>query len=421
MKVLVIGGGGREHALVWKLSRSPRVKQLFCAPGNPGIGGLARCVSFKPQDIPGITTWAAEQKIDLTIVGPELPLSLGIVEAFEPVGLKIFGPTSRAACLESSKSFAKDLMRKYGVPTAKSWTCRSLDEALGVLDREAAPIVVKADGLAAGKGVTVAHTAAEARAAVEEALVKGIFGDAGRTVVIEEYLEGEEVTVMAFTDGRTVVPMIPAQDHKRVNDGDQGPNTGGMGAVAPTPRLSRDQMALIEKRVLRPIVEAMSREGRPYRGVLYAGIMMCDGEPYVLEFNARFGDPETQVILPLLKSDLVEVCEACLSGGLSGLRVEWEPAAAVCVVVSGRGYPGPVENGKVIHGLDCPAEKDVIVFHSGTSRSPDGTWLTSGGRVLGVTAVGPDLKSARERAYRAVSGIRFDGMHHRNDIGAKVA
>jgi len=418
MKVLVIGSGGREHALVWKLAQSSRVTQLFCAPGNAGIEALATCVPLAVEDLAGLQQFVTSEKIDLTVVGPEGPLSLGIVDTFRKAKLKIFGPTRLAAQVESSKAFSKDLMSRHHIPTPAAQSFDSLKPALEYLDRHALPIVVKADGLAQGKGVVVATTREEARQTVISMLEQGDFGQAGRRVVIEEFLDGEEATVMAFTDGKTIVPMVAAQDHKRVGDGDRGPNTGGMGAYAPAPIVTPELVRMVMKDVFHPAVEGLSRMGRPYQGVLYAGLMIVRGKPYVLEFNARFGDPETQVVLPLLQTDLLDVIEAVIEHRLDQLAVKWHAESAVCVVVTSKGYPGPYESGLTIHGLVDSAQ-DTVVFHAGTKRQ-DGKIVTAGGRVLGITGIGPDLVMARERAYRTVHGIRFDGCHFRSDIAHRA-
>lgn len=418
MKVLVVGGGGREHALVWKLRQNPRVQEVFCAPGNAGIASLARCVPIEAENIPGLLAFARQEKIDLTMVGPEAPLTMGIVDSFTEAGLSIFGPTARAAAMEGSKVVAKELMARYDIPTARFAAFSEAGEAYAYIRKQGAPCVVKADGLAAGKGVMVCNTVEEALQAVEDIMVKGVFGAAGSRVVVEEYLTGEEVSILAFTDGETVIPMLPAQDHKQVYDGDRGPNTGGMGAYAPAPVCTREVYQAALDEILIPTVKAMAAEGRPYRGVLYAGLMVTDEGPKVLEFNARFGDPETQPVLMLLETDLVEIMEAALAGRLSEIDIRWRPGAAVCVVLASGGYPGPYRKGYVISGLD-DVPPDVVVFHAGTSLE-DGRVVTAGGRVLGVTAVAEDIPAAIARAYDAVERIHFEGMHYRRDIGQKA-
>ncbi len=420
MRILVIGSGGREHALVWKLAQSRRVSQLYCAPGNAGIEALAPCVPIQAEAIAELKAFAQSERIDLTIVGPEAPLALGIADEFRKAKLKIFGPTKGAARIESSKVFAKEVMAAAGIPTA---TARSFDKvgpALEYLDRHALPVVVKADGLAQGKGVVVATTREQARQAVTDLLEKRIFGEAGRQVLIEEFLDGEELTLMAFTDGKTIVPMLPAQDHKRVGDGDTGPNTGGMGAYAPAPLGTLALRDAIMKQILLPVVEALLRRGCPFQGVLYAGLMVVNNRPYVLEFNARMGDPETQAVLPLLKTDLVEVVEAVVEHRLDQLTVEWHPDTAVCVVLTSGGYPGSYQTGFPIHGLpEHSASDDTFVFHAGTKRQ-GGEIVTAGGRVLGVTGRGTSLAQARDRAYRTARAISFEGCYFRTDIAARA-
>lgn len=420
MKILVVGSGGREHALVWKMAQSPRTPQIFCAPGNAGIEGLATCVPIKADDIAGLKAFALKEGIDLTVVGPEAPLALGIADEFRKARLKIFGPTKAAARLESSKSFSKDIMAANHIPTAVSRSFEQMDQALAYLDAHPAPIVVKADGLAQGKGVVVAMTREEAKQAVRDAMEKSIFGQAGQRVLIEEFLDGEELTIMAFTDGNTVVPMIPAQDHKRIGDGDAGPNTGGMGAYAPAPIATAALCDQVTRQVLQPTVDAMARLGCPFQGVLYAGLMIVRGTPYVLEFNARMGDPETEVVLPLLKTDLVEVMEAVVEHRLDELQVEWTQDTAVCVVITSPGYPGSYQTGLPIQGLPLAADRShVAVFHAGTKRE-SGTVVTAGGRVLAVSAWGPSLLHARAQVYQAVQGITFPGCHYRTDIAHRA-
>ena len=389
MKILVIGSGGREHALVWKLASSPRVSKLYCAPGNAGISQLATCVPIPATDLAGLKTFAEEKAVDLTVVGPEAPLALGIADLFRQSKLKVFGPTQNAAKIESSKAFAKNLMMRQRIPTAEASTFDSVRPALTYLERCSLPIVVKADGLAQGKGVVVARTAQDARDAVVNMLEHQAFGDAGKRVVIEECLEGEELTLMAFADGKTVVPMLAAQDHKRLGEGDTGPNTGGMGAYAPAPLATPALRYAIMRNVLHPAIEGLSRVGSPFFGVLYAGIMVKDGTPYVLEFNARFGDPETQVVLPLLKTDLAEVLEAVVEHRLDQVHLEWaEEESAVCVVLASGGYPGKYAHGLPITGLQDASDQDrTAVFHAGTAWNGQDV-VTAGGRVLGVTAWG---------------------------------
>lgn len=420
MKVLIVGGGGREHALAWKISQSPKVSKIYAAPGNAGIGQMAECVPVAADDIPGLLSFAKGRKIDLTIVGPEGPLSMGIVDAFTKAGLRIFGPGGGAAEIEASKSFAKDLMKKYHIPSAAYDAFTDRVAAETYIRAKGAPIVVKADGLAAGKGVVVAETIDEAIAALDLIMTKKSFGAAGERVVIEECLKGEEASFMAFTDGRTVVPMASAQDHKRVFDGDKGPNTGGMGAYSPAPVVTKRLERQVMEEIMVPTVRAMEKEGRPYQGVLYAGLMILDGVAKVLEFNARFGDPETQPVLARLDTDLVAIVEAILDGRLAQVEVKWKPDSAVCVVIASGGYPGSYEKGKAITGLDRAAVREnVIVFHAGTAVK-DGKIVTDGGRVLGVTGVGPVVAAAIDNAYAAVRDISFEGAHYRKDIGARA-
>lgn len=420
MKVLVVGSGGREHALVWKLAQSPRVSQLFCAPGNAGIEALARCVPIEAEDVEGLKAFARTEGIDLTVVGPEKPLSLGIVDDFRRNKLRIFGPTRGAARIESSKQFAKDLMVRHRVPTASARSFDALAPALDYVRQQPVPLVVKADGLAQGKGVVVARTRDEAVEAATDMLERQVFGEAGRRVLIEEFLEGEELTLMALTDGKAVVPMVAAQDHKRVGEGDTGPNTGGMGAYAPAPAATSGVRMQITREVLRPVVDALLRIGCPFHGVLYAGIMLVRGAPYVLEFNARFGDPEAQVVLPLLKTDLLDVLEAVVEHRLEQLAVEWHERAAVCVVMTSAGYPGTYPTGLPITGLpEATGSEDALVFHAGTKRD-QGQVVSSGGRVLGITGIGRGLSVARERAYALASTISFEGCHLRTDIASRA-
>ncbi len=420
MKVLVVGSGGREHALVWKVSQSPRVKTIFAAPGNAGIAQLAECVAIKSHDIPGLLAFARSKSIDLTIVGPEDPLSLGIVDAFEQAGLRIFGPSGRAAEIEANKAFTKDLMSKYHIPSAAYGTFTDRASAEAYVRSKGAPIVVKAAGLAAGKGVVVAETIDEALEAIDLIMTRKAFGRAGDVVVVEECLRGEEASYMAFTDGRNVVPMASSQDHKRVFDSDKGPNTGGMGAYSPAPIVTERLEKHVMEKIMVPTVHAMEREGRPFKGILYAGLMIQNGEARVLEFNARFGDPETQAVLARLDSDLIDIIEGILEGNLASRSVAWKRDSAVCVVMASGGYPGRYETGKEISGLArAAARKDVLVFHSGTATR-NGSIVTSGGRVLGVTGLGPSVAAAIDAAYTAVRDISFEGAHFRGDIGARA-
>jgi phosphoribosylamine--glycine ligase len=420
MNILVVGSGGREHALVWKIAQSPLVKRVFCAPGNPGTADIATNVPVAVDDLPGLLALARQEQIDLTVVGPELPLSLGIVDLFEEYGFKVFGPRRNAAIIEGSKAFSKDLMQKYDIPTAFYEVFTDVEPALAYIDRHGAPIVVKADGLAAGKGVIVAQTVEEAKAAVTEMLSGNAFGDAGSRVVIEEFLRGEEASFLAFTDGRNIIPLASAQDHKAVFDGDQGPNTGGMGAYSPAPVVTPAIHDIAMAQVMRRAVDGMAAEGRPYRGVLYAGLMIDGDSVKTLEFNARFGDPECQPLLMRMKSDIVPVLMGVASGDISGMELEWYDQATVCVVMASGGYPGDYRKGDVITGLDAAAKiDDLVVFHAGTAGR-EGQVVTSGGRVLGVTARGASVADAIQRAYEGVAAISWDGVHYRRDIGAKA-
>jgi len=420
MNVLVVGGGGREHALVWKISKSPKVTKIYAAPGNAGIAGLAECAPIKAEDVPGLLAFAKAKAIDLTIVGPEGPLSMGIVDEFTKAGLRIFGPTGKAAEIEASKRFSKDLMKKYHIPTAEYGVFTDKAAAAAYVREKGAPIVVKADGLAAGKGVVVAETVEEALKALDIIMTEKAYGTAGERVVIEECLRGEEASFMAFSDGRTVVPMASSQDHKRVFDADKGPNTGGMGAYSPAPVVTKQLERKVMDTIMIPTVRAMEKEGRLFKGVLYAGLMIRNNEARVLEFNARFGDPETQPVMARLDTDLIEIIEAILDGRLSTLEIKWKPESAVCIVMASGGYPGNYEKGKKITGLDTAAGlKGVLVFHSGTAMK-NGDIVTDGGRVLGVTGLGPAVAAAIDNAYKGAREISFDGAHYRRDIGARA-
>ncbi|MGD0918656.1 MAG: phosphoribosylamine--glycine ligase [Thermodesulfobacteriota bacterium] len=420
MKVLVVGGGGREHALVWKIAQSPKVSKIFCAPGNAGISEQATTISIKANDLNGLLEFALREKIDLTVVGPEDPLTKGIVDLFESKSLIIFGSSRKAAEIEGSKAFAKEMMKKYHIPTASYEIFEDQKEAVRYLRKQGAPVVVKADGLAAGKGVIICKTVEEAIQSVEKIMVEKIFGEAGSRVVIEEYLVGEEASYIAFTDGKTILPLASSQDHKSVFDGDEGPNTGGMGAYSPAPVITDQVHERIIEKILRPIIQGMGEEGRPYKGVLYTGLMIYDGHPKALEFNARFGDPETQPVLMRMKGDIVPILEACIKGNLSQYRIEWNPQAAVCVVMASKGYPGDYEKGRTIEGLEeVSTMKDVFVFHAGTTVK-DSRTVTNGGRVLGITGLGEDIPRAIEKTYKAVKKIHWDGVHYRTDIGQKA-
>jgi len=420
MKVLVIGSGGREHALVWKIAQSPLVTKVYCAPGNPGIGRLAENVALKVDDLPGLLAFAQREGIGLTVVGPEIPLSLGIVDLFEEHGLKIFGARKNAAIIEASKAFSKDLMKKYHVPTAAYEVFTEVEPAVAFLDTLGLPVVIKADGLAAGKGVIIAQTREEAVATVSDMLSGNAFGAAGSRVVVEEFLRGEEASFLAFTDGKNIIPLASAQDHKAVFDNDTGPNTGGMGAYSPAPVVTPAIHDKVMDEVMRRTVDGMAAEGRPYRGVLYAGLMIDGGNIKTLEFNARFGDPECQPLLMRMKSDIVPVLLATAAGDISSVELEWHDKAAVCVVMAAKGYPGDYPKGDRITGLDkAAAMEELFVFHAGTAEK-DGAFLTNGGRVLGVTALGATVQEAIERAYAGVAAITWPGVHYRSDIGKKA-
>lgn len=418
MKILVVGGGGREHAIVWKLSQSPKVEKIYCAPGNAGIAELAECVPIGAMEIEKLAAFAEEAKVDLTFVGPEDPLLAGVVDLFEERGLAVFGPKKEAALIEGSKTFAKDLMKKYGIPTAKYESFDTYEEALAYVRKEGAPIVVKADGLAAGKGVTVAATLEEAEEALRHIMKDEVFGSAGAKVVIEEFLQGEEMTLLSFVDGTTVKPMVPSQDHKPVFDEDKGPNTGGMGTYSPVPHMPQSLIEEVVQNIVIPTAQAMVKEGCPFRGILYTGLIMTQDGPKVIEYNARFGDPETQVVLPRLDTDLLDILIAGVSGELENLDVQWKDEAAVCVIMASGGYPGPYEKGLEISGLNQVGDQ-AMVFHAGTELK-DGKVVTNGGRVLGVTSIGANVREARDKAYQAVEQIQFEGAHYRKDIAQKA-
>jgi phosphoribosylamine--glycine ligase len=420
MKVLTIGSGGREHALIWSLRRSSRVSKLYCAPGNGGISSEAECLPVELKSIASLTGLAQQIKPDLTIIGPELPLSLGVVDAFMRLGLPVFGPTQAAARLESSKSFAKEFMQRHHIPTAPYAICSTVDDVRSSLAHFHMPIVVKADGLAAGKGVVLCKTKDEAQSAAVEMLSGKMVGDAGARVILEECLQGDEVSFLVVSDGERVVPLVAAQDHKRIGDGDTGPNTGGMGAYSTRTMLDPVMQNWLVQHIARPVIAGMKAEGAEYKGILYCGLMMTARGPMVLEFNCRFGDPETQPILMRLESDLVDGLEASIQGRVSDGDFRWSADAAVCVVMASAGYPGSYEAGKRIKGIDeADRMEGVKVFHAGTTRR-DGEYLTAGGRVLGVTARAPELKAAVDRAYEAVGRISFEGAHFRKDIAARA-
>ena len=416
MKVLVVGGGGREHAICLKLAQSPKVTQLYCAPGNGGIAQVAQCVPIKATDVEGMVKWAKENAMDFVMVAPDDPLALGMVDALEAAGIPAFGPRKNAAVIEASKAFSKELMKKYHIPTAQYETFTELDAALSYIDAQGAPIVVKADGLALGKGVVVAATVEEAKAAVRDMMEDKKFGDSGSTVVIEACMTGPEVTVLAFCDGKHLVPMPSSQDHKRAYDGNQGPNTGGMGAFSPSPHYTPEVARRCMEEIFLPTVTALNAEGRPFQGVIYFGLMLTKDGPKVVEYNARFGDPETQAVLSLLDSDLMDIFQACVDGTLDKIDIKWKDQAACCLVLASGGYPVQYQSGYPISGLE-EAGQNATVFHAGTKLGEDGQILTAGGRVLGVTALGATLEEAISNSYTAAKPISFQDMHFRKDIG----
>jgi len=417
MKVMVVGGGAREHTLVWKLSRSKRVKEIYVAPGNAGTAQIAKNLDISPTNLDALAGAAKENKIDLVVVGPEAPLAAGIVDKLERLGIPAFGPTKEAALIESSKVFAKRLMHKYGIPCAKDAVFTSFKEAEAYVKKQPIPVVIKADGLAAGKGAIVAQSREEALKALSDIMEKRVFGDAGNQVLVEECLVGRETSLLAFTDGKTVVPMVPARDYKRVFDKDMGPNTGGMGCYSPSRFLDKKAIDKAVKTVVEPLVKAMAKEGKPYKGVLYAGLMITAEGPKVLEFNARFGDPETQVQLPLLKSDLVDIMMSVIDGTLSRMRVEWDSGACVGVVMASGGYPGNYKQGLPISGLER-VDPNIVLFHAGT-KMDGGKICTAGGRVLTVVSTGKTIAEAREKVYLNLPRISFEGCHYRKDIAAE--
>ena len=417
MTILVVGGGGREHALAWKLRQSPRVTRLLCAPGNAGTAALAENFAVKASDLDGIVALAKRERADLVVVGPDDPLAAGLVDRLQAMGIRAFGPTASSARLEASKSFAKDFMRRHGIPTARAEKFTGFDEACAYARGQSYPLVVKADGLALGKGVTIAADFAAAEAALREALIDGVFGDAGRTVVVEEFLTGRECSVHALVDGKTWLLFPDARDHKRALDGDRGPNTGGMGTLSPSGRVDDALRSRIEREILAPFVRGLAADGLDFRGMLFPGLMLAADGPKVLEFNARFGDPETQVLLPRLRSDLLDLLEATIDGTLAETRPEWDPRAACCVVMASGGYPGKYATGKTISGLGAAAESGAVVFHAGTAAA-EGDAVSAGGRVLGVTALGATAAEAVSDAYRAVGMIGFENAVWRTDIGA---
>jgi len=421
MKVLIVGGGGREHAIAWKLAQSPKVEKLYCAPGNAGIASVAECVNIGVMDFDKLTAFAQEKKIDLTVVAPDDPLAAGAVDAFEAAGLRAFGPRKNAAILEGSKAFSKDLMKKYNIPTASYETFDSAEEAIAYLETANMPIVLKADGLALGKGVLICNTRKEAKAGVQTLMLDKQFGAAGNRIVIEEFMTGREVSVLSFVDGKNIQVMTSAQDHKRAKDGDEGLNTGGMGTFSPSPFYTKEVDDFCRKHIYQPTVDAMREEGREFKGIIFFGLMLTEKGPKVLEYNARFGDPETQVVLPRMKNDLAEVFEACIDGTLDQIELEFADNAAVCVVLASQGYPEHYEKGYVISGLERFEDQDgYYVFHAGSRLDNQGNVVTNGGRVLGVTALGADLKEARTNAYKAVHWVEFENKYMRHDIGKAI-
>ena len=420
MDILVIGGGGREHAICWSLAKSPKVDKIYCAPGNAGIGQIAELVPLQVHEFEQLAAFAEERKVGLVVVGPDDPLADGIVDVFEAKQIPVFGPRKNAAEIEGSKTFMKDLLHKYGIPTAAYQKFDHYEQALEYLRSQSVPIVIKADGLAAGKGVTVAFSLEEAEAALKNIMVDKVFGASGSQVVIEEFLEGQEMSILAFVDGETVRPMAAAQDHKQVYDGDKGPNTGGMGTYSPLPHIADSIIQEAVETIIKPTAKAMVAEGRPFRGVLFAGLMITpDGKPKTIEFNARFGDPETQVVLPRLKSDLLDIFLAAINGTLDQIDIEWSAESAVCVVLASGGYPASYPKGLPIQGLDKVPSK-ALVFHAGTAKNEAGEWVTNGGRVLGVVGLGGSIAEARDQAYAAAEQIEFAGKHSRTDIAAKA-
>ncbi len=420
MKVLIVGSGGREHAIAWKVAQSPKAEKIYCAPGNAGIEEYAQCVDIGAMEFEKLADFAQEKGIDLTIVGMDDPLVGGIVDVFEAKGLKVFGPRKNAAILEGSKAFSKDLMKKYGIPTAAYENFDDPKAALAYLEQAKFPIVLKADGLALGKGVLICDSLEEAKEGVQSIMMDKKFGSAGNTMVIEEFMTGREVSVLSFVDGKTIKTMTSAQDHKRAQDGDQGLNTGGMGTFSPSPFYTEEVDEFCRRHIYQATVDAMAKEGREFKGIIFFGLMLTENGPRVLEYNARFGDPEAQVVLPRMKNDILEVVEACIDGTLDQIDLQFEDNAAVCVVLASKGYPVSYEKGFVIHGLEKFKEKDgYYVFHAGTKKTEKGI-VTNGGRVLGVTAKGEDLKAARANAYEAVKLVEFENKYYRNDIGKAI-
>lgn len=418
MKILVVGGGGREHAIIWKLAQSSRVEKIYCAPGNGGTAQIAQNIPAKATDLEAVRDFALSESIDLVFVAPDDPLAMGMVDFLERYGIRAFGPRAAAARIEASKSYAKDLMKKYNIPTAAYEIFTDMEAALAYIERCELPVVIKADGLALGKGVIIAEAREEALKAVKEMMSDGVFGTAGRTIVVEEFLRGPELTVLAFADGKTVKAMVSSRDHKRALDGDMGLNTGGMGAIAPGADLTEEQQREMHELIFQPTIDAMRAEGSPFAGVIYFGLMLTAAGPKVIEYNARFGDPETQVVLPLLETDFVDIIDACIDGKLDQLEINWSDRCACVVVMASGGYPGKYETGKIISGLESAVKPgdDAIIFHAGTS-SDGNVVITSGGRVLGVTTLADSRDKAIDKAYEIVGRISFDNCHYRRDIG----
>ena len=421
MKVLIVGSGGREHAIAWKVAQSPKVEKIYCAPGNAGIAEVAECVPIGAMEFEKLAAFAKDRQIELTVIGMDDPLVGGIVDVFEKEGLRVFGPRKNAAILEGSKAFSKDLMKKYGIPTAAYENFDNADEALAYLETASMPIVLKADGLALGKGVLICNTLEEAKEGVKSIMLDKKFGSAGNQMVVEEFMTGREVSVLSFVDGNTIKIMTSAQDHKRAKDGDEGLNTGGMGTFSPSPFYTEEVDQFCREHIYQATVDAMKKESREFKGIIFFGLMLTDKGPRVLEYNARFGDPETQVVLPRMKNDIVEVFEACIDGTLDQIDLEFEDNAAVCVVLASDGYPVKYEKGLPIRGLENFRQKDgYYVFHAGTAFDREGRIVTNGGRVLGVTATGENLKAARANAYRAAEWVDFDNKYMRHDIGKAI-
>lgn len=419
MNVLIIGGGGREHCLAWKISESPRVKNIYAAPGNAGIARLAECARISTGEIDRLADFCAVKKIDMAVIGPEAPLALGITDVLTEKGIRVFGPSGIAAKLESSKVFCKQFLQKHGIPSANSEEFDDMEKAFSHLEEAAYPLVVKADGLCAGKGVVICSSREDAENAVKDMMSSRVFGEAGSRLLIEEYLQGEEASFMVISDGDNFVPLLPSQDHKTAYEGDRGPNTGGMGAYAPTPILNSHPRQAVVESIIKPVITKMAEEGSPFKGVLYAGLILTETGPKVLEFNVRFGDPEAQAVLPLLQTDITELLEGAVEGGLGKQQPSWRDETAVCVVMASKGYPGEYETGKIIKGIAGAEEKGALVFHAGTRREGDDI-LTDGGRVLGVTATAASVQESIDKAYAAVREIKFEGAFYREDIGWKA-